>query len=294
VLLGDRLLITSATAGVSLLTDASARFGTKRVTVRPEEKLSPELAKRTPPVVGEDLQDVAGDGAVSAYLITSHARTPRGESRDERYRLLRLQWDAWGKLENAQHSGALLQAIVAGVPFLADAIRRPPARAGLSIEGLAWSPEGELVVGFRAPTVTESTPREHGAQEDAVVVRIQNPAALFGTPPQPAQLSEVVKLDLRGMGLRGMAAATSQGKAGYWLLAGLSVAPNHPVKSPWALWWWDGANAPRRVELPAAAQMLETPTAVCPLTVGGEGRLLLISPGGSTESRFVLLPTPAL
>ena len=94
--------------------------------------------------------------------------------------------------------------MVNDVPFLADAVRRTPAKAGLNIEGLAWTPEGHLLVGLRAPTVTESEPRPHGGQEDAVVLRLKNPEALFAEPRQPAQLGEVVKLDLRGQGIRGM------------------------------------------------------------------------------------------
>jgi hypothetical protein len=235
-----------------------------------------------------DLQDVTWDGVGDAFAVTSHARTPGGDSPEERYRLARLHFDATGKLIEAQQSDALLQAVVNQVPFLADSIRRTPARAGLNIEGLAWDPAGELLVGLRSPTVTESTPRQHGGQEDAVVVRVKNPGALFGSAKEAAVLGDTVKLDLRGQGIRGMAYDPS--RKAFWLLSGLSVLPGHPVTAPWYLWLWDGQAAPRRARLPEGLP-LTAPTAVCRLEIDGAPRLLIVE-GGSPTSRYALIAPP--
>src|SRR6185369_7441331 len=132
------------------------------------------------------------------------------------------------------------------------------------------------LVGLRAPTVTESEPRPHGGQEDAVVLRIRNPGELFDWPLQPARLGDVVKLDLRGQGIRGM--CWDPAAKGCWLLAGLSAAPNHPVKSPWALWFWNGKGAPRPVPVPSGVT-LEAPEAVCVLMIEGRRWLLLVEAG---------------
>jgi hypothetical protein len=181
---GGRLLIVSGAGNrVLLIDEPAARLRAGRVIPQGRELLEPLLKGK---VELDDVEDAAWDRRESAYLATSHSRSPRGDSPEGRYRLARLRFDARGKLVEARQSRALLDAVVNGVPFLADSIRRPPARTGLNIEGLAWSGEGHLLVGLRAPTVTESAPREHGGQEDAVVVRVRNPEAIFGeTPARP-------------------------------------------------------------------------------------------------------------
>jgi hypothetical protein len=145
-----------------------------------------------------------------------------------------------------------------------------------------------LLIGLRAPTITESTPRPHGGQEDAVVLRLRNPDAVFAG--RRAELGDTVKLDLKGQGIRGM--AWDPDRKGVWLLSGLSAEPTHPVASDWGLWFWDEKAAPRAVPVPADFP-LKQPEGVCLLPArDGESRLLLLEPG-SPDSRWSLLPIPA-
>jgi hypothetical protein len=282
MLRGDRLLLVSgARNGVYVLPTASERLLGGRAT--------PEPLALAGKVELEDLADATWDSSGDAFVLTSHGRTTFGDAPDARYRLARLHFDATGALLEARVSGALLQAVVNDVPFLADSIRRTPARAGLNAGGLAWDPQGMLVIGLRSPTVTESRPRATEGQEDAVVLRVKNPDALFQEPPQPAQLADVVKLDLRGQGIHGL--AYDPERKAYWLLSGLSVAPNHAVKSPWGLWLWDGTGAPRRVAVPGVD--LEAPGAVCRVEIDHTPYLLLIDPG-KTTSRYALIPALGL
>jgi hypothetical protein len=283
---GDRLLLVSKERNTgALIRDASARLRSGRVIPADDELLTGRLAGR---VALEDLQDAASDEAGSAFLIGSHARTPRGDSPEERYRITRLRFDAAGSVVEARQSGSLLDAIVNELPFLADSIRRTPAKAGLSIEGLAAAPDGQLLVGFRSPTVTESSLRPHGGQEDAVLVRVRNPDAIFADPAQPAVLGDVVKLDLRGQGIRGM--CYDPDRKAFWLLSGLSAQPTHPVKSPWRLWLWNERDPPQPFPLPEGLR-LERPTAVVRVVLGGESRLLLVQEG-RPRSEYTLLPVP--
>lgn len=281
---GGRLLLTSSEGTSVLIPDAANRLAAGRILVAPGERLDDSLRGRAEVA---DPEDAAGDANGHAYLVGSHARTALGDAPDARYRIARVKLDPGGKVLEALHSGGFLEALLRDLPFLADAIRRPPARAGLNIEGLACSPEGELVIGLRAPTITESARREHGGQEDAVVVRVVNPDALFVAPPQPASLAEVVKLDLRGQGIRGM--CFDPVLKAYWLVSGLSVEPTHPVRGPWGLWLWDGRGAPRSVPVPGSA--LEQPTAVCRITTPAGDRLLLVE-AGTPASPYLMLPVP--
>lgn len=286
LLRGNHLLL--AAAGPNRLIrvdDALDRLRSCVVTPRTEEALAPQLGGK---VELEDLEDVAWDGARDLFAGTSHSRTARGDAPDSRYRLARLRFDATGKLLEARQSDALLQAIVNRVPFLADSIRRTPARTGLNIEGLAWEPPGQLVLGLRAPTVTESTPREHGGQEDAVVLRLKNPAALFSQPGQPAVLGDVVKLDLHGQGIRGM--AYDPRLKAIWIVSGLSADPGYRVQSPWSLWLWKGEGVPRSIPLPEGLG-LEQPETVTPLELEGRPYLLLID-SSRPASPYALIPAP--
>jgi hypothetical protein len=278
-----RLLLTRDGAnGVLLIPDAAARFATGTVVPTETERLQSQLVGKTDL---DDLQDAAPDGAGGAYLLASHARTRFGDAPEARYRLSRLRFDAAGKLVDARQSGALVESITRELPFLGDSVRRPPAKAGLCLEGLAVGPQGELLIGVRSPTVTESRPRPHGGQEDAVVVPVRNPAELFAAPAKPVRFGEVVKLDLHGQGIRGL--CYDPGRKGYWLLSGLSVQPGHPVKSAWSLWFWDGTSSPREVPLPPGTA-LESPGAICLLGTGASSRLLLID-GMAEKSSYVLL-----
>lgn len=280
---GRLALVAHGPNGVFILPGAPA---TGRVTVGAAESLAGALKGQKTSL--DDLEDAAWDGVDTLFVAGSHARDPLGDSPEARYRLGRLRFDATGKLLEAGHSDALLQAIQTEVPFLADSIRRTPARSGLNVEGLAFTPEGHLLVGLRAPTITESTPRPHGGQEDAVVLRIKNADGLFEKPQQPALMGDTVKLDLRGQGIRGMAYDPT--RKGIWILSGLSAEPTHAVTGPWALWFWDEKGAPKEVILPDDLQ-LKNPEAVCPLQVDGRPHLLLIE-DGAKESPFALIPTP--
>lgn len=287
---GDRLLLVSDGAlSVVVLRNATARLRTGRVEPQPAERLEHALRE----VIDlEDVEDAAWDGADGCYLVASHSREPRGDAPERRYRLARLRFGPTGALREARQSGALLQAIVDQIPFLTDSIRRPPARAGLNIEGLACDTAGRLWVGLRAPTVTESVLRPHGGQEDAVVLELENPAELFAGPADGggarARLGEATKLDLKGQGIRGM--AWDAERRACWILSGISVEPNHPVRAPWGLWLWSGTGAPREAPIPPGVS-LEAPEAVCRFDWEGRPFLLLLE-GGPEESRYALLPAP--
>lgn len=285
---GRLFLTVSHGRQVFILNDGAARLGRGTVRLGIPDILSGRLDGQ---IDVDDLQDAAWDGAGYLYVAASHARTPDGDAPENHYRLARLHFDAAGKLLDARHSEGLLLAIQNNLPFLADAMRRTPARAGLNVGGLAWDAgKGELVVGLRAPTVTESRPRSHGGQEDAVVLRIHDPAALFTSPPQPAQLADVVKIDLHGEGIHGM--CYDPERKGFWLVSGLSVAPGHPVTAPWALWFWDGVRSVREARLPSGLDMTH-PSAVARGEVAGKPQLLLVE-DGPTTSRFALFPVPEL
>jgi hypothetical protein len=79
-------------------------------------------------------------------------------------------------------------------PFhLKAAAKKPPKADGaLSIEGLAATPDGELLIGFRNPIT--------GGK--ALVARMKNPHEVVAG--KPARFGKPIELDLGGLGIRSM------------------------------------------------------------------------------------------
>lgn len=282
---GGRLLLTTSGPDVAwLLDDAPRRLVGGSLDVKAEARIAGLTEKNGL----EDVEGAAWDGARAVYLLGSHAREPRGEPPPARYRMGRLTLDADGRVTGWKSTEALGTALFERYPFLADAARRTPAKAGVNLEGMSWGPEGHLYLGFRAPTVT--TFREQGGNEDAVVLALKNPATLFADPPEPPMLDEPVIWNLEGQGIRDM--VWDDERKQLWVLAGLSVEPNHPVRSPWALWRWDGKVAPQRVPLPAAeVERLADPSALALVTTP-EGVRLLIVDRAREAAPYLLLERP--
>ncbi len=273
---GRWLVVASARNGVFI-----ARRLEPGVPISAVTALGPQLEGK---VELEGLEDVAADGQGNVYLLAAHGRTPRGDAPESRLRLARLRFDPQGELLEARQTRALADAIVNQIPFLADALRRPPARAGLKLEGLAWSAGGELLVGLRSPTVTESRPRPDGSHEDAVFLRIRNPAGPFSAVPEELVLGEVTTQNLGGQGVRGLAWDAARRR--HWIVTGLSAEPNHPVASPWGLFAGAEGSAPARMRLPAGVAVSD-PTGVA-LSNGGTHLLLL--EGSAADSRVSRIP----
>ncbi len=116
-------------------------------------------------------------------------------------------------------------------PFaLAEGAGQPPkTRAGLNIEALCATPEGNLLVGFRGPV---------SAANKALLVTLLAPAAVL-EPGAKARLGEIFSLDLgQDRGFRDMA----PWRGGYLIIAG-----HFDKKDDFALFFWSGkaGDAPR-------------------------------------------------
>ncbi len=162
------------------------------------------------------------------YWITSHARNSEGNRRERRHRLFATEFAEQSGDETVTPVGApyvdLLADLLAspqlkGLP-LAEASRLPPEKEnGLSIEGLAATEGGGLLVGFR-------NPRPGGA---ALAIPLDNPSEVVaGGKPQ---LGEPVLLDLGGLGVRSMERVGES----YWIVAG-----SYDDAGAFALHAWSG------------------------------------------------------
>ena len=180
-----------------------------------------------------DLEGAATIGGVT-YWIASHGRNADGELRKDRHRLfatevvpgskppaLRTRWTAYRKLlDDLVAAPALLPFKLAQASQLAA-----EAEGGLNIEGLAVTPDGHLLIGFRNPVPADG----------ALLVELENPQDVVSSS-QPARIGEVFRLPLGGRGIRSI----ERVGASYLIVAG----PPADAGS-FALYRWSGqADAP--------------------------------------------------
>jgi hypothetical protein len=148
--------------------------------------------------------DIEGSARVGdlVYWIGSHSASKTGKKRPNRRRLFAIRLRVEGKRLTIERVGKPYKHLIHDLDaddryasfHLNDAAtnKDPKADGALSIEGLASTPDGELLIGFRNP-ITE---------RKALVARLKNPREVVAG--QPAQFGEPSKLDLGGLGIRSM------------------------------------------------------------------------------------------
>jgi hypothetical protein len=178
-----------------------------------------------------DLEGAATIGS-RIFWISSHGRNKDGKVRQERYRFFATDIDTSKTPPLLMPAGKpytrLLEDLLATKSlhkYLNEAASRAPeSPGGLNIEGLASTPDGKLLIGFRNPLP--------GAK--ALLVSLENPQAVLNG--QTAKFGAPVMLDLGGRGIRSIERVGSS----YFIVAG------PPADSgTFALLQWSGkANGP--------------------------------------------------
>jgi hypothetical protein len=141
------------------------------------------------------------------------------------------------------------------------ALLPPKAPGALNIEGLASTPDGRLLIGFRNPI----------PDGKALIVPLLNPAGLIAG--QPAEFGDPMQLDLGGLGIRSITLWHDK----YVIIAGSFEQGRHP-----RLFIWDGgADKPRLLgglELTGL-----NPEAIAFQDEAGSERLYLVSDDGTVK-----------
>lgn len=221
---------------------------------------------------GQRESDIEGAARIGSriYWISSHGRNSSGKRREERLRLFAT--DAEDGL--LQPTGApyarLLDDLLAAPTLqhlkLAQAAELPPeAPGGLNIEGLAATPEGGLLIGFRNPIPNGK----------ALVVPLLNPAEVIDHG-RSGRFGEPMLLPLRNRGVRSLERVGN----GYWLIAGPTAD-----RGSFSLYRWSGqaADAPRLHDSAALAELRPEALFEWP----GSGELQILSDDGGVEVRGV-------
>ena len=176
-----------------------------------------------------DIEGLARIGS-TIYAIGSHSRSKDGKKRKERRRFFALRY-SWqdGEIRLNPHGQAYnkLAEAFAKSPLLREAnFGRAERKNDLNIEGLASTPQGGLLIGFRAPLL----------ESDALLVPLLNPAEVVAAKAHP-HFGPPKRVDLGGTGIRGMA------RRGDSYLLAAETEDNLPK-----IFHWDGlAKRPKRI-----------------------------------------------
>jgi len=152
------------------------------------------------------------------------------------FSLLEAQLIAWDKDNThglgANHFGFAVSAAAGIVPERVD---------GFSIEGMTSAPgDSALWLGFRAPQTGAST------RAKALIVPVQNYAALVGGTATQAAFGAPIELELGGRGIRSIDKGTD---GNYLIVAGPAGAASADVDRNFALFSWNGNPGTAPVEL---------------------------------------------
>jgi hypothetical protein len=149
---------------------------------------------------------------------------------------------------------------------LAEAAQRPAkAKGGLNIEGLAATPDGELLIGFRNPL----------PEGKALVVTLTNPNAVIGG--EKAVFGDPVLLDLGGLGIRSLERVN-----GTLLIVAGPAEGSKGKTTPSALYRWNGQVGQPPVRLRTFGPVDGTPLNPEALFAQGDS-LVVLSDDGNQE-----------
>jgi hypothetical protein len=216
-----------------------------------------------------DLEGAARIGS-RIYWITSHGRDSKGKPSPSRHRFFATTATASNRFTAFQPVGRPYSDLVSDLirdprlrPFnLASAAALAPKQAGgLNIEGLASTPEGHLLIGFRNPIP--------GGK--ALIVPLLNPAEVI--EGVRARFGDPILLELGWLGIRSI--TSKDGK--YWIIAG-----SHAESGISRLYVWDGSSS--RPELLVNTHLTGlNPEAITWHDLAGQEHLFVASDDGSVK-----------
>ncbi len=221
----------------------------------------------------DDLEALALDRDGYVYALTSHSRDDAGDEKKSRDKLVRFRIEGDRMVEPRLVRG-LKPALVAAHPLLAAAseMRAVKEQGGLNIEALEFSPDGQLLIGFRSPL----------RERQAIIACVENVATVFGADAVPRISPALMTLDLDGNGIRSLTHMPALN--GYLVVSG----PVAREQVHFGLWFWSGRQdePARRVSVSGLAGF-EHAEGICPAVIEGRQRIIIVSDDGSRkEGRF--------
>lgn len=203
------------------------------------------------------------------YWISSHGANSKGKVQPSRHRLFATQVFTTNGISRLRVVGRLYSDLVrdlaaepgmTSLNLLAASRSAPKSAGALNIEGLAPTPEGHLLIGFRNPI----------SAGKALIVRLENPQNLVAGEKPKFGVPQFI--DLAGFGIRSI----TPYQEGYLIVAGPYDAEGGPSR----LHFWDGIGVKTQI-LPV--QLPGNPEGIAVLNQKPDDSLFVISDDGALE-----------
>ena len=221
---------------------------------------------------GDKEADIEASAAIGnrIYWSTSHATNKKGKFRPAHHRIFATDIVKQGGVMTVVPAGRAYSGLLADL-VNAPALRRyrleeaaalPPKEfGGLNIEGMAATPEGKLLLGFRNPI----------PDGKALIVPLENPAAIISGAN--AVLGQSIELALGGLGIRSMERVGNE----YLIVAG-----PYDNRSGFVLYKWSGAASEPPIPVPDVKFRDFHPEAL--FAIPGTDMIQILSDDGAKET----------
>jgi hypothetical protein len=202
------------------------------------------------------------------FFISSHGANKKGKAQPSRHRIFAVQVSGQDHPEIRPvgfYSNLLrdlsLAPELSSYGFRKAAAQPPKDEGALNIEGLAATPQGHLLVGFRNPIP--------GGK--AMLLPILNPKELIRG--QQAEFGKAILLDLNGLGIRSL----TPYREGYLIVAGA-----YSSEEGSQLYQWNG-ESPQATLVTNGARMPGNPEGIAVVTEAGRDILFALSDDGAMK-----------
>ena len=213
----------------------------------------------------EDLEALAMDEQDRIYAITSHSRKANGKRADTREQLVRFGLEG-EQIVDFQVLRGLRKKISRQHESLKDAtkVRDVKDGGGFNIEGLSFDADKQkLLIGLRSPL----------ADSNAIIVVLENPAAVFDRDEKPRISDQLIELDLAGGGIRAISYDPHLG--GFLIIS-------RKLNKSFKLWLWSGDadESPKRLRIPGLKNLRQAEGVTPVLMDGRPEGILIVSDDG--------------
>jgi hypothetical protein len=201
------------------------------------------------------------------FWISSHGANAKGKFQPSRHRLFATEVVGTNDVPRLEPVGRIYSNLLrdlitepsfAKYQFARASQRAPKAQSGLNIEGLAATPEGHLLIGFRNPIP--------GGK--ALIIPLLNPNEVI--EGRKGVFGPALHLELKGMGIRSITPFENN----YLIVAG-----SHESEGTSQLYVWDGKSATATLMSPAG--LAGNPEGLAVLKEGAQRKLFVVSDDGT-------------
>ncbi|MCK5813856.1 MAG: DUF3616 domain-containing protein [Cocleimonas sp.] len=217
-----------------------------------------------------DLEAITMGNDGYLYAITSHKRNTKGKRKKSREQLIRFQIQG-STLINVSIVKNLTDTIKASKILESITKKGKKSIKSLDIEALSFDQQNRLMIGLRKPK----------AKGKSIILRIDNPTAIF-TNEETIQLSkQAILLDLQGSGIRAMRYIPKL--KGYLLANETKKKSDRPKRSQISFWDGNPAHSVKQLAL-AGLNKIDNIEGISPIALNGKEHILLLGDNGNIKN----------